>query len=130
LLAWAIKTAVADGQVDLQEKRMLSTLAAKSGVTPDRLAELIVAGERGMLEIPEPPDLPAARAWLAGIADMAMCDGVVEPQELNVLRTAARKYGFNDSDVAVLLREKKAEHLAEARDALRVARTGGNGNSN
>jgi hypothetical protein len=123
-LAWAIKTAVADGEVDIQEKRLLSSLATKSGVPADRLALMIGMAQRGMLQIPDPPDAPTARVWLTAIADVAVSDGVVQPQELALLNATGRRFGFSDSDISQLLRVQRQQRLAEAKTALRVSRAG------
>jgi len=124
LLAWAIKTALADGVLDIQEKRSLATLAAKSRVPADRLAGMIDMAQRGMLQVPDPPDAPSARAWLTAIADVAVSDGVVQDQELALLTSAGRRFGFSDSDISLLLRQQRQQRLADAKAALRVARSG------
>jgi len=126
LLGWAIKTAVADGTIDLSERRFLDELALKSGITLERLQQMIDMAQAGTLQIPDPPDQLTARLWLSTIANAAMVDGTLQPQEANLLTATARRFGFSDADVNILLRQAKAQRYASARQELRTARQRGN----
>jgi hypothetical protein len=125
LLGWAIKTVSADGTIDLNERRFLDDLALKSGITLDRLQQLIDMAQAGTLQIPDPPDRLTAHLWLTTIANAAMVDGTLQPQEANLLTVTARRFGFSDADVNLLLRQAKAQRFASARQELRTARQRG-----
>jgi hypothetical protein len=125
LLGWAIKTAVAGGDIDLSERRFLDDLALKSGITADRLQQLIDMAQAGTLQVPDPPDRLTAHLWLTTIANAAMVDGTLHPQEANLLTATARRFGFSDADVGLLLRQAKAQRYASARQELRTARQRG-----
>jgi hypothetical protein len=122
LLAWLIKIAVADGQIDIHAEELLESLATKSGVSKDELNGMIDMASAGTLQTPDPPNPATARAWLAAMAAITMSDGAAHPKELELLTAAARKFGYTQQDVALLLRQQRAVHLENARQDLRDAR--------
>jgi predicted nucleic acid-binding Zn ribbon protein len=122
LLAWLIKIAVADGNVDIQAEELLESLAAKSGVSVSELNSMIDMANAGTLQTPDPPNPATARAWLSAMAAIAMIDGAAHPREMDLLNAAAKKFGYTQEDVNLLLRQQRAAHLAGARQDLRDAR--------
>jgi hypothetical protein len=127
LLGWAIKTALADGKLDENEEQTLVALAAKNSVPRERVISMLQMARMGELRIPDPPDAPTAHAWLAAMAAVAMSDGAPQPQEVALMTAVAKKYGFCDADVTLLLKQTRNQRLSEVREAVRAA--GGNGAS-
>jgi predicted nucleic acid-binding Zn ribbon protein len=128
LVGWAIKTALADGKLDLEEERTVMSLATKNCVPPESVRQMVAAAQMGHLNLPDPPDAPTAHRWLAAMADVAMADGSPQPQELTLMSSIAKKYGFSDGDVALLLRQSRTQRLNEIRAAYRAV--AGKPNSN
>jgi uncharacterized tellurite resistance protein B-like protein len=124
LLAWCVKVAAADGEVDANERQLLLSLADKTGVDPQRVDQMIEMALGGRLEVPDPPDKLTAHLWLTAMAAAAMADGQIRPPEAQLLNTAAQRFGFGQEDVAMLLRQQYVQHLAKAREELRAARGG------
>jgi predicted nucleic acid-binding Zn ribbon protein len=122
LLAWSVKVAAADGEVDPAERKLLLSLADKCGVEPMRVDQMIEMALGGRLEVPDPPDKLTAHLWLTAMAAAAMADGRLRPPEAQLLNTAAQRFGFGRQDVALLLRQQYAQRLAQARTELRTAR--------
>jgi uncharacterized membrane protein YebE (DUF533 family) len=125
LLGWAIKSAIADGAMDLSERQFLDDLALKSGITLDRLQQLIDMAQAGTLQVPDPPDAQTAHVWLTTIANAAVADGGMKPREAELLTAAARRFGFSDADVNLLIRQVRTQAYANAREQLRIARRRG-----
>jgi uncharacterized tellurite resistance protein B-like protein len=122
LLAWCVKVTAADGEVDPNERELLLSLAAKTGVEPDRVNQMIEMALGGRLEVPDPPDKLTAHLWLTAMAAAAMADGQVRPPEGQLLNAAAQRFGFSPEDVAILLRQQYAQHFTQAKEELRNAR--------
>jgi hypothetical protein len=78
--------------------------------------------QAGTLQVPDPPDRVTAHLWLSTIANAALVDGTLQPQEANLLMATARRFGFSDADVGLLLRQAKTQRYASARQELRTAR--------
>jgi hypothetical protein len=53
---------------------------------------------------------------------MTVADGVVNEPELQFLSAAGRRFGFGAAEVSALLRQERANRVADARDQLRVAK--------
>jgi DnaJ-domain-containing protein 1 len=128
MLAWMVKTALADGQLDDRERALLESVAARHRVPPDRLEGMLAAARSGTLDVPAPVDAGDAREHLRAIARVALADGKLAPAENALLRNAGRRLGLSDYDIGQLLRGARRELYADARQHLRAARNGmGNG---
>ena len=128
LLAWVVKVAAADGRVDPREREMLQSIASKSGVDVQAVDRLIDMALHGRLNVPDPPDHATAYIWLATMAATALADGSPQPKEVDLLHTAAGRFGYTSEDVDLLLKRQYGLRLAAAREELRVARLRQNGN--
>lgn len=124
MLAWMVKTALADGEVDARERALLESVAARHRVPPERLEQMIAAARSGTLDVPAPASQEDARGNLRAIAFAALADGRLAPAENALLREVARRAGVSDYDVSQLLRRTRAELYADARQHLRTARNG------
>ncbi|MDP9173804.1 MAG: TIM44-like domain-containing protein [Planctomycetota bacterium] len=123
LISWVVKTAAADGTIEIAEREYLEALAARNGVPPARLHRMIDMALAGALDVPDPPDQPTARAWLSAICEAAVADGTLQTQEVDLITQTARRFGFTTADLTLMLRQAKAQRFAAARDHLRAAAT-------
>jgi hypothetical protein len=131
LLAWAVRTAMADGVIDLNEEELLERLGARCGLSAARVRELVAMAQQGGLELSDPPDRDSARQYLSAMAAMTVADGVVNDRELAFLSAAGRRFGFGSAEISGIVRAERANRLADARDQLRMAkeiRRDGDGN--
>jgi hypothetical protein len=122
LLAWAIRTAMADGVIDMQKEQLLEALGARCGLSVERVRQLVTMASQGGLELPDPPNREAAQQYLSAMAAMTVADGTVNEHELAFLSAAGRRFGFGSAEISNLLRAERINRLADARDQLRTAR--------
>jgi uncharacterized tellurite resistance protein B-like protein/predicted nucleic acid-binding Zn ribbon protein len=122
VLAWTVNMVAADGTVDVNERELLRSLAAKCHVEQIRLDHMIEMALAGQLLVPDPPDKATALVWLTTMAATAMAEGRLRPQEAKILSRAAQRFGFSDADVNSLLRQQYAVRVATAKSELRTAR--------
>jgi DnaJ-domain-containing protein 1 len=119
-LAWMVKMATADGQVDPREHESLTQFAARWSVGPEQVEGMIAAGLRGDLAAPQPHNDHEARVWLEAMALEAWADGKLTPEELNLLRSVGADAGFSAEDVDLLIRRARARVYQDATAALRA----------
>ena len=65
----------ADGTVDVKERELLKSLAAKCQVEQIRVDQMIEMALAGRLGVPDPPDKETALVWLTTMAATAMAEG-------------------------------------------------------
>ncbi|MCA9224005.1 MAG: TIM44-like domain-containing protein [Planctomycetales bacterium] len=118
-LAWAIKMALADNELDEREMKMLQRAAAHRRVDHEWLDAMIEAARRDQLDVPMPPDRAAARQWLTSMADVSLWDGRISESELRLLCQAGAAYDYSAYDVKQLVRERRARIYRQAREQLR-----------
>ncbi len=119
VLAWLVKVAVADSHIDEKERGLLTQLAAKSGVSDERLQTLIHAARQGELVSPMPRDADETRSWLTAMADLSMADGRIHRDELRVLCQVGQQCGMSAYDVKLLVRRRHGQLYKAARTAIR-----------
>lgn len=122
LLAWLIKTGLADKQIDERERRMLLQVAERHHIPVERFETMLAAAEAGELEVPEPEDRNQARRWLLAAADVSLADGRVGRREYDLLCEAGSRFGYSPHDVKLLLRQRHTELYREAKAAIRSAK--------
>jgi uncharacterized tellurite resistance protein B-like protein len=122
LLAWAVKVALADGDLDAREQRVLTRMAQTSSISPGQLGQLIDSARAGTITAPMPLDAEEARQWLGAMAATAAADGRIDAAEYRVLRSLGDRIGMSDHDVRMLLRRAQADQYAEAVTAIREAK--------
>jgi hypothetical protein len=122
LLAWMVKVATADGNVDPREREQLVNFATGWNVPLDRVDGMIAAGLRGDLAVPKPHDSHEARAWLEAMATEAWADGKVTREELELLKSVAVPAGLGDYDVDQIVKSARAKLYQESAAALRARR--------
>jgi tellurite resistance protein len=119
LLAWAVKEALADGEIDPTERSVLEGIAAQSGISAEQLNQMIDAAGRGELDVPEPASRTEAEAWMAAMANIAMADGKLTKEEFDMLRMLGNKFDIGEYDVKMLLKRMRGGQYAQAAAALR-----------
>jgi hypothetical protein len=83
---------------------------------------LFSAAQSGEIDIPEPRDGNEAREWMMSMADEALADGKIQPQELTLLNAVGSHYGLSAYDVNLLVNRQKNNRYEAAKSALRQAR--------
>lgn len=124
LLAWLVKMATVDGNVDPREREQLTQFAARWHVPSEQMEAMIAAGLRGDLVLANPHDASEARGWLGALAAEAWADGKLTREEMELLRTVGVAAGLNEFDINQLVLAAKSRMLAEANAALRERRRG------
>ncbi len=118
LMAWMIATALADKAISAKERTLLRKVAAKHAIPPRAMDAMLDAAERGELKPLEPRDRDEGRRWLEAMADAALIDGRIAPEETRLLKAAGAKIGLVDYDINLLVTKRRAELYRQARDEL------------
>ena len=124
LLAWMVKMATADKNVDPQEHEQLARFATRWNVPPEQVEAMIAAGLSGNLSIPTPQGTPEIHLWLSAMAAAAWADGKVTREEMELLRSVGMRAGLSEYDINQLLKSARSKVLAESNAALREKRHG------
>jgi hypothetical protein len=122
LLAWAIRTAMADGVIDMQKEQMLEAIGARCGLSVEAVKQLVAMASHGALELPDPPNRAAAQQYLTAMAAMVVADGSINEHEMAFLSAAGRRFGFGAAEIGYLLRVERANRINDARDQLKMAK--------
>jgi len=101
---------------------MLSAVAARQNVPAASLDRLIDAASRGAMEAPVPSSREEAQVWLSSMADTALADGKLQPQEFAVLCNAGETVGLSQQDIKMLINRVKAQRYEASVAALRQQR--------
>jgi uncharacterized tellurite resistance protein B-like protein len=117
-LAWANRAALADRHIDGGEYEALQKIARRRGVSREQTAMMIEAARRGELEISEPADRGQAVAWIAAMADVALCDGKIDDDELGLMREVGATVALSHHDVSRLVKRRRTQLYREARAAI------------
>jgi uncharacterized tellurite resistance protein B-like protein len=122
VLAWMIKMTCADGHVDPRERDLLSTVAHRHHIPPDRLEQMLAAAQSGQLDIADPADQNEGKAQLKAMASIALADGKISQTEYSLLRDAGANLGLSPYDINQLIRKAKSDLYAQAKHQLRSTR--------
>jgi tellurite resistance protein len=122
LLAWLVKVATVDGNVDPREHEHLARFAARWNVPPEQVESMIASGLRGNLTVPDPRDAREAHVWIAAMATEAWADGKLTREELDLLRSVGGKAGLAEEDVNLLIRSARTKLYNDAAAALKGQR--------
>lgn len=122
VLSWMVKVAAADGNVDENERRMLTAMAAGQNVDPAQVDRMIDAARTGTMQAPAPADRNEAEAWLASMAQTALADGKLVFEEYQLLCNVGESVGLSETDVKLLINRVKAERYETSVRALRQQR--------
>ena len=117
LMAWMIRTALADGVVDEREMDLLRATAAKRNIPEERLLTMIEAVKDGTMEIPQPRSKKEVLDWMSQNARVCMQDGRISPQEKQVLELIGKPLGMMRYDIEMILKKERLRMYQEAREA-------------
>jgi hypothetical protein len=119
LLAWLIKTTLADNEVDAKEREMLHQVGARQNLSPQSVDEMILTARDGQLETIEPRDRTEALDWLNHMADLSLADGKITRGELALLEQAGSQMEMGRYDLTQLVKRRRAALYRSSRMALR-----------
>ena len=119
LLRWMVCLAIADGEISPDEMTMLRAGAQRNGVPEEKLDEMIAAARQNQLHAPEPANQQEGEQWIRVLAREALADGKITSEEFQLLRATGTKIGLVDYDINQIVKETRAQMLAEAKSALR-----------
>jgi tellurite resistance protein len=115
VLAWTIGVFASDGVIDNRERQVILQLAKKDRMTQPMVNGLIKCALAGKLEAQAPPTLEAGRIWMEQMADVALLDGKVQPDERATLIELGKKAGLIGIDVNLLINKRRAERRRQTR---------------
>ncbi len=104
LIGWMITVILADGEVELHERKFLYTFCENRGVSKQQVDDMIARAQKWGKAVELKPESPEeALAWLKSMVLAGLADGSVNEDELLVLRIAGRKLGFSDFEINRLI---------------------------
>ena len=119
LLAWMVKVATADGNLDPRERLQIAEFATKWRVPTEQLMAMVDAGLRGDLTVPDPHNEAEAREWLGVIATAAWADGKITREEAELLRAMGGRAGLAEVDINQIVAKARTDLYQKASAALR-----------
>jgi len=111
LLAWLIKLATVDGNMDPSEREYIATFATARGIPAVQIDSMFASAQQGNLTAPEPRDRDEAAVWLGFMAQEAWADGALNDDEWQLLCAMGVKAGLTQYEVKMIaLRARR--HMA------------------
>lgn len=120
-----IDLVLADGVVDPKETEMLNEFAKQCSVPPERVLEMIEmrrasgAGGAGSEGITDPAE---GRELLRALASLALADGRLSTEELELLQAVGRRFGLNPYEVKMMTNKERTRLYAEAKRKIAAAK--------
>ncbi len=108
-LAWTVSVLAADKNIDARERKAIQQIARKQHMSDSMVDGLIESALAGELQTPAPPTHATGRMWMEQMADAALLDGTVQPEERTTLVGLGRKAGLTGIDVNLLINKRRAE---------------------
>ncbi|MFZ5951364.1 MAG: TIM44-like domain-containing protein, partial [Candidatus Rifleibacteriota bacterium] len=122
ILRYTVAMMLADGNIAPQEMEMISNLAQRMTISPKKLENLI----NEVKSFPNPVDhvietsvTEPSRALMQQLARVALADGQVTEDELQMLKKLGRKLEMTAFDVGVLIKNERNQLYQEAKDLLK-----------
>lgn len=98
-----IATALADGKVDEAEKAMLAVVAAKEGISDEKLKSILDG--KSNVKFTAPEDEETKLEYLKDMVTMMLIDANLNEQELKLCVSAGKAYGIPDEKIKEVLNE-------------------------
>lgn len=122
LMRWTIAMMLADGIVDDREMELLSQMARERNISNTKMEEMInmmksqadpvaFALETGNIEDP--------KELMKLLARMALSDGRLSSEELEMLKSVGRTMGYANIDIEMLVNRERRNMYQEAKAAIR-----------
>jgi len=115
LVAAMASAMFADGQVDQKEEQLLRSFASSNGIGDSRTDEILAAVRSGGTTLPAAPSREQAVEILAAMARMALADGRLSGEEMELLGRFAQSVGLARADVSMLVAKQRSLLYAEAK---------------
>jgi uncharacterized tellurite resistance protein B-like protein len=122
VMAWMIKTMMADGELHEGEMKVAIDLATKVGMPMSEVEGTIEAALKNHLHAPEPANSKQARAWLNVMADVALADGEVRPEEQRALNSLGKRADLTPHDVRHLINKRRSRIYRQTRERQKTER--------
>ncbi len=114
---------LADGKVEPDEDRELKKMAAKHGIPPQRLYELVHQVQSAEeVDIPELADHEHRSDFFRGLVRMCLADGSVSASERRVLKSVVARFGYGDVDIDAMISRERADLYRSSKQAIRERR--------
>lgn len=126
LLRWTIAMSLADGYIDTKEMNMVKDFAKKRDIPEDRLQSIISefkAVPDPFAHVTQTSKISADQELMRHIARVALADGKLTAEEIDMLKAVGSKIGMSDIDVNMLLKRERKAIFQEAKDILRNMKT-------
>lgn len=121
-LAWMVRVMLADGVIHDKEMAMLKEFASSYQVPVEKLEGIIATAKAGELPMVIPEEREQRMALMNVIVGMALADGRLAPEEIEVLNEVGAKMGFSQYDLKLLINKEKNRLYTLAKEALRAER--------
>lgn len=117
LIASMASAMFADGQVDAKEEELLRSLASSRAVPQQRIDEILSTARAGGSTLPVAPTREQASEILGAMARMALADGRLSSEEVELLGRFAESTGLARADVSMVVAKQRSLLYAEAKAA-------------
>lgn len=119
LLQASAAVMLADGTIDAREQAALTRMAARRGVTAERLQQLVgqVQAE-GAVTALATGATPQNAAFLQTLIVMCLADGDVAANERRVIKALVEHMRYTDADIEQMIQRERARLYQQARRAL------------
>lgn len=102
-----IALSMADGIVQNNELAAIAAVAAREGVSPEKVKELLSKPEKTNLVVPESDDKKLQ--YLKDMVLLMMSDGDIDDNEMTLCKICAQAYGYKHEVIDVMLLDIIAE---------------------
>lgn len=124
LIAWVVRTVVANGRLTPEERATLQESAAAHGISAGRLNQMVEQAQNNELALPDPAESQTARSCLRLMLDHAIADGEICEAEKRVLQTFGKRIGMADFEIDHAIKKCRSEHFRAARQKQMEASQG------
>ncbi|MDE1976570.1 MAG: Tim44 domain-containing protein [Elusimicrobia bacterium] len=111
----------ANGRQTPETEGMMTALARRYGIAPEKIPALLDAARSGQVRMPVPKNKEEARACLQGFSRLILMEGPVTRAEAGLLNEFAARYGYSRADVRLVFRAERLALYRRAKAALRSA---------
>jgi len=123
LLQCVIAVMLADGVMDPSEEKLLAKMAAKRGLPPARLNELVLEVQKEReLRLPQVDDWERRNAFFKALVQMCLADGNVSDSERQVLRKLVVHMGYADVDIDRMISKERADLYAASKATIKASK--------
>jgi len=125
LVRWATAMMLADGHIDEKETAMIGNIARQLDVPAHKLQQVVTEMQAKSDPVAYMIDTsvhPANALLLKHLARIALADGKLSKEEVEMLKTVGRRINLADADIEMLLSQERKNLYQEAKAAIAEAR--------